>query len=541
VTMSSILTEAAVTSSEPVSKHLDSDRAGARFRQLASILPSLADMIFVLCLAVVARTGSHFVSADGDAGRHLTVGEYLLSAGRLLREDVFSFTMFGQPFVPYEWLAEVASAATYRVLGLAGPLLLHGAVIALTFSLVFAWLRRRGESPLLALAVVLLVTATAQIHWLARPHVFTFLGTAVFCLILDDWRAGRLSHKWLWALPGAMVLWANLHGGFVVGLLLIATYLGADILRWIGGTREIPTGAARSVRELFPVALITMAATCVNPVGPALLGHVFGWFGNTLLINVTQEYLSPNFHQASLRAFAAMILVAVAGVAWSRRRPALHEGLLLLGFLYLALFSGRNVPLFAIVVAPVLARQLAAMPLPGGRLSTGVGRVTAWVGRRDRLVARSDGRSRLHVWPVAALVGLAAVAFVQRDAGTPLGVQFDPAWQPVAAVAYLKAHPVQGHMFNNFIWGGYLLHELWPTQRVFIDGQTDFYGEALTQEYLDVADVKPDWRDVLDRYDVQWIIYPSDSALEQVLIASGNWDTVYRDSVAVVLTRHLSV
>src|SRR5207302_4145884 len=184
-----------------------SDRAGASFHQLAAILPSLTDMIFVVCLAAVVRAGAHFVSADGDAARHLTVGEYLLSTGRLLREDVFSLTMFGQPFVPYEWLAEVASAASYRVLGLAGPVLLHGAIIALAFSLVLARLKRRGDSPLLALGIILLVTATAQIHWLARPHVFTFLGTAVFCLILDDWRAGRLSHKWLWVLPGAMALW----------------------------------------------------------------------------------------------------------------------------------------------------------------------------------------------------------------------------------------------------------------------------------------------------------------------------------------------
>ena len=85
--MASILTEAAPTSSEPVFKHSDSERAGARFHPLAVILPSLTDMIFVICLAAVVRIGNYFVSADGDAARHLTVGEYLLSTGRLLRED----------------------------------------------------------------------------------------------------------------------------------------------------------------------------------------------------------------------------------------------------------------------------------------------------------------------------------------------------------------------------------------------------------------------------------------------------------------------
>ena len=177
------------------------------------------------------------------------------------------------------------------------------------------------------------------------------------------------------------------------------------------------------------------------------------------------------------------------------------------------------------------------MSLPRGRLSTSFGRIGAWLQRRDRAIGRIDSRSRFHVWPVALLVGLIAVAFVQRDSGAPLGIQFDATRQPVAAVAYLKTHPLEGHMFNQFVWGGYLLHELWPTQRVFIDGQTDFYGDAVTQEYLDVEAVKPDWRDVLDRHDVQWIIYASDSPLEQILIASGEWDAVYRDSVAVIFTR----
>jgi hypothetical protein len=501
------------------------------------MLPSLPGMFFITCLAAVVRFGSVFVSADGDAARHLAVGEYMLASGRTMQADVFSFTMLDRPFVAYEWLAEVASAASYRLLGLAGPVLLHGVAIALSMSLVLARLNRRGASPVLALAIVFLSAATSQMHWLARPHSFTFLGTAVFCLVLDDWRRGRLSQRWLWVLPPAMALWANLHGGFLVGLLLLATYLGADTVRRLFGARETAAGAERSLRELVPVALLALVATCLNPVGPQLLTHVVGWFGNTLLINVTQEYQSPDFHQLPSRAFAAMLIATIASLAWSRRRPALHEGLLLLGFAYLALFSRRNIPLFAIVAAPVLLRQVAELQLPRRRRNLALDRMAAWLGRRDRVLARMDARFGGHFWPWAALLGLGLIAAQQRGVGEPLGIHFDSARQPVGAVAYLKDHPLNGHMFNDLSWGGYLIHELWPTQRVFIDGQTDFYGEALTREYLDVTQLRPNWHVVLDRYDVQWVIYRSDSALEQVLVASGEWDQVYRDAVAVILTR----
>src|SRR5207248_9232751 len=136
---------------------LNPRRLGLSSLAPAYLLPSSPAVRFILCLAIAVHVGSTLVSADGDAARHLTVGEYMLAAGGALHEDLFSFTMFGQPFVPYEWLAEVASAASYRLLGLAGPVLLHGTVIALTFSLVLARLRRHSESTLLTVGVAFLV------------------------------------------------------------------------------------------------------------------------------------------------------------------------------------------------------------------------------------------------------------------------------------------------------------------------------------------------------------------------------------------------
>src|SRR5437764_591576 len=79
----------------------------------------------------------------------------------------------------------------------------------------------------------LLAALASGVHWSARPHVFTFLGTAVFAALLDGWHTGRLSRRWLWALPLAMVVWANAHGGFLIGLVLLGAYLGADALRWL--------------------------------------------------------------------------------------------------------------------------------------------------------------------------------------------------------------------------------------------------------------------------------------------------------------------
>jgi hypothetical protein len=135
-------------------------------------------------------------------------------------------------------------------------------------------------------------------------------------------------------------------------------------------------------------------------------------------------------------------------------------------------------------------------------------------------------------------VGLFSVAIIQaRTTENTLGAQFDPTLQPVGAASYLKEHPPLENGFNQLQWGGYLLRELWPTERVFIDGQTDFYGDSLLNDYLQVADLRAGWQDVLDRYDIRWVVFSSDSPLVRTLRTSEGWHVTYEDSLATVLTR----
>jgi hypothetical protein len=126
--------------------------------------------------------------------------------------------------------------------------------------------------------------------------------------------------------------------------------------------------------------------------------------------------------------------------------------------------------------------------------------------------------------------------------GVPLtpvagGNAFSPRVFPVQAVDWLEAHPPAGRGFNYFPWGGYVLYRLWPDVRVFIDGQTDFYGEALTREYEQVITLSDGWQAVLEKYDVAWVLIPPDSGLARALHSGGAWSEVYADPTAVILER----
>jgi len=506
------------------------------------LTPSLSAVIFLFCIAFYVTGAPKILSADGDAARHRLTGEYILATGSVPTVDVFSHTMPGQPFVAKEWLAEVLSALAYRGLGWGGVVLLHAAVVGLAFAVLFWHARIRRAPALLALVVVGAAVAASTVHWLARPHVWTFLGLVLMLAFLDRWHAGAVGRRWLWLLPIGLALWANLHGGFVVGLAAIGAYATADVARWLACDADTAAGAERRLRALAVPGLLCLAAPAVHPTGLGALTHVGSFLsGSRFILDTTAEYKSPNFHDPALRVFLALLLGTASAAAVARRRPPLHQLLLVGGFAYLALFSIRNIPLFAIAAAPVLTELLRDLPPVGGRLAAFSQRLGRFFGRRSAVLEGVDGHSSSLAWPALALAGLIVVAGWQLRAGeVPLGAGFDTAVQPVGAVAYLKANPPAGPMFNEMGWGGYLLDQLWPAQPVFFDGWTDFYGEPLTREYVKVIQLEPGWQGVLDKYGVRWAIVKSDSALGAALGSDGSWTPVYRDDLAVVLVRKSS-
>jgi hypothetical protein len=119
--------------------------------------------------------------------------------------------------------------------------------------------------------------------------------------------------------------------------------------------------------------------------------------------------------------------------------------------------------------------------------------------------------------------------------GAQLGNRYDPSIFPVQAVDWLQAHPQQGNVFNHFTWGGYLLLRTWPEAPVFIDGQTDFYGEELTREYERVITLSDGWEDIIKKYDIEWMIIPAEGRLARTLKESQEWKKVYEDDTAIIV------
>jgi hypothetical protein len=260
-----------------------------------------------------------------------------------------------------------------------------------------------------------------------------------------------------------------------------------------------------------------------------MLTHGFGYLQLDYLVDITNEYQSPNFHHAITWPFLGILLLTIVMGGYSNRQMGWVPLVLLFFWTASALYSARNVPLYGQIAVLILAYQ-------GDRLIAELSpRLDAYFSRSDQAGRRAGGW--IYAILFAGLLIFLEAGGVSLD-NAKLGNNFDPDHFPVRAIDSLEASGLpQGNVFNEFGWGGYFLYRLWPEKKVFIDGQTDFYGEDLTYTYNQTADAEGDWEAVLDEYRVTWVILPPERALGKLLSLSPEWEQIYGDDTASVWVR----
>lgn len=525
-------------------------RALTRTERIAArCLPSVADLVFVsIFLGALFGLQGRLLGLDGDAAWNLRIGTQILQHG-LPRTEFMLGTTYGQPTLYFEWLAQVIYALAQLVGGLNGVVALAAAFVALEMTLLFSFMRRRGIPLALALALTAAAAFLTTTTWTARAQHFSLLLTLLWTEALwRYWRGG--SSRALWFFPLTMVLWVNLHGGFISGILLLGT---ATAVAWLFPGDQRPETAGRrgaaNPRHLTLALVATLAATLISPWDFALWPHIVTHLRNPLVLANTTEFQSPDFHSVYGLAFLALLLALVAGWLWLARQPNSANRwplsplalALVLVWTVLAMQSVRFVALWALVALPILGGALtsclrAARPSRAGDTAAHTA-PAAWRGRavraarsfiqRQRRMEALDAVTGRGLW---AALAVAAVLVLVLNGGTPpgaskplLNAQWDAATFPVAAAQRLHASGLPAGLgFTTYTWGSYLDDAL-PEYHPFIDSRSDVYSQQLLQDYLNIIGLAPDWRALLDRYQVRWALLPTAEPLAQALDLSPGW------------------
>jgi hypothetical protein len=435
-------------------------------------------------------------TVDPDFWWHLPTGQLILEEG-IPRHDPYSFTVAGRRWITHEWLSELVMWGVYRAGGLPGLMIVFALLIALTFLTVY---RSIAGRPFVAALVVLLAAATSALVWGARPQIFNLLMTAVFVHVIERSRAGHFRAGILWVLPLLTVLWANLHSGYMIGVVLLATYTVGEGLQHLSDRRNDVGTSNPSVRQLGAATVACLLAAVLNPNGMALWIYPFETLRSPAMRAYIQEWQSPDFHRASFLPFGLMMALGVLGWLFSRRRPTTTELLLFFGAAAAGLMSARNIPIFAIISAPIVARHL----------------LNSCTGLRIYPVLSGAAPSPPSRRVAAAVnVSLFGIALVLTALWTAVRLAENEeairGTYPVAAVDFLEREGLsEARGYNSYNWGGYLI---WRQIPVFVDGRADVYGDDFLSYYRQAFSGGAEWSEPLDDFDVTWVLIERGSVL----------------------------
>jgi hypothetical protein len=436
---------------------------------------------------------------DSDTYWQIVVGQWILDRGAMPYVDVYSFSMPGEAWISSSWLAQVLYAVSYQLGGWAGPVVVAAGGIAATFALLAHILERR-LAPTYAILVALAAVVLSMPHFLARPHVLAMPLMVAWAYGLMTASERRQPPSY-WLLP-LIALWANLHGGFVFGLVLAGAF-AIDAL-W----NAEPSQRRALALRWAAFGLAALAACCVTPYGwgSILASRKILDLGE--LLRLLSEWAPADFSKPG--AFELTILALIAGALYRGIKLSPPRIALVLGLLHMALSHGRNLEIFAlllpIVVLTPVSQQLGLQPDRPGRVTF-----------------------------VSAAVLAAAFAVSAWIAAT-YGTYSPPRNQsPDAAVEAVKAHHLR-RVFNDRAFGGYLI---WRQMPVFIDGRAELYGEKFTMAYYNALERNDvgQFLGLLEEYHIDGLLLRPGTPTVGLLDHLGVWRRVYSDDVAILYVR----
>lgn len=510
---------------------------------LRAVMPSVTDIIFLLLLFGLAYGGlQQRLLGDAGTGWHIRNGQQILATHVITRADSFSYTVPGRPWFAWEWLYDLGAGIVYKHMGLNGVVFFSALLIAAIFAGLFRRAVTRSRYPLIAAFLVVLAIFASSIHFLARPHLFTWALAFVFWEILESAVTTGSLRRLFW-LPALMLLWVNIHGGFLVGLALVGLYFLGAVWEVLASQQvEDRARAKNAARALGMAGGLSFLVTFVNPYGYRLWLHIYGYLGNRFYMNNIQEFLSPNFHGAAEKFFAALLLLSLVALAVNRNRLRPSHLLVIVFSVYFGLYAERNIPIAAILLVLTITPLLAGAVERGSEAEELAPRARNLFLRWKRFAARMAGMElgfSGHLLPLAAVI-LSIVICLNGGhlgASTVMRAQFGGKRFPVAAAAYLAGHGIRSQVFTPDYWGGYLIYRLGPDYKVFLDDRHDFYGETFVRDYIKVKDIQPGWQDLLQKQKVNWVLVPPDWALSNALKELPQWRVLYDDHQAILFAR----
>ena len=481
----------------------------------------------LLILIMAVRT-----PLDTDMWWHLRAGEETLRNGEVYSVDTFSFTRDGNDWINHSWLSQIVMFSTFNAAGYYGLSAWVG--VCAVLSMLFVYLQMKGH-PLLRSAVLLFAAVVSSVVWSPRPQIHTLVLFSLVSYLIFKYRSTKQIRYLAWFIP-VFILWGNLHGGYVLGIILMGSVIVGEILNKVLLMEFTENLSWRQIGILSIFMVTSFIVVLVNPFGLDMWRIPFNTVGVETLQNLISEWASPDFHQAFQQPMLWMMMGVFSLIGLSKKSINGAELLPLIAFSWAALFARRNFGPFAIIAAPIFSKYLT--DLIKEWLEKAQGRF-GWVQCiLDRTTQSNENlnpgfKNFVNLLLMCLLVAGVVWKLISVNDSDFVN-EAEKTIFPVEAVQILSEHGKTGNILNEYNWGGYLIWHL-RDHRVFVDGRTDLFGDEIINVWSDILTAKPRWNSQLKYYDVDYVLIGEDCPL--LLVLPEAWEVLYSGNSATLLHR----
>lgn len=480
----------------------------SRLRSIVAVSPFSRSLVWLLLIVWTIVILAVRKVAESDIWYHLANARQIIEDRAVPRVDVYTFTASGAPVIDFEWLSELVYYGAYNGWGQRGLLAVYIILLVLSYAGVYRLARRRGAQRVETAILTIVGVMLGSYSFGPRMMHFGWLCLVALMLLLEHLdRAPKLA----WLLPPLFAVWINLHGSWLFGLVVLGATLIDRMVSLDLGAIRTERAHDDQRRRLVLAAGLSVAALFVNPYGWKLIGYPFDLrYRQAPALSVIVEWQSVNFHDGYGK-LALLMIVGVLMTVWlSREIWRVRDFLLVVFSLWAALTYVRFLGFASFVLVPILAprvRLMAARGIPQENRPLNVALAVVLIVATVRMI------------PTNAVLE----EHIER--------QF-----PRAALSYMQEQQASGPLFNAYDFGGYVT---WHAREIktFADGRTDiFVYRGILQDYLKIASLDGTLQR-LDRYGIEYVLYPPGSPLNFLLESSLAWRVVYRDQTAMLFQR----
>ncbi|MEM7311909.1 MAG: hypothetical protein AAF497_02035 [Planctomycetota bacterium] len=493
----------------------------------------LSDVLFLFFTLTIMQHATQGMMDDPGLGWHLRIPDLMAEQGGFVYSEYFSFPSEGNRWITRAWLSDVLMRVAYGWGGLNAVALLTCMVVAATLRGIYRRMVDEGYHLLVAIGAVIVAVMGLVPSFVARPNIVSFLGVWLVADLCQRFHAGRLEpRKLFWIVP-VMLLWTNMHGGFMAGLVLIAIAWAVEAgMAFLSWKKPVRAAARTRLGWLTAVGAVAGLATLLNPNGIGL--HLYNLQAVTdpfIQNNTTIEWRPPDFRQAGWFNIERLILLLPLLAATCRRRINLTGLAMTVAWLHFALTSRRYTTLWVVIAMPTLCELVVYNPW----LQRFVKWLQATVSPEMKKLltgpSRPTSQGSTVTSPVSASWVLAVVMLLLA-AFLPDVTRHNPSQMPAQSLdRFLTLHEGEP-TFHWANWGGYLTWKGWdasPRFKTWIDDRIEVHGKQQTLDYFTIIGANDGWRQKLDEYGIEMVCIPKTTRLADLLGECDGWEHCFTD------------